>query len=140
MVRIVTGVLVALGAAGMVYGQDGEKKPAPKGDGFKEGVKEGGDKGPGPQLLVSEVDTNGDGWISAAELKIALSKLGGGGQKEGVKKPGGLKDGEGKKFEGQKDGDFKKPAPKPDGFKGDAPKKDAPKEGDKDSAEKKGEK
>ncbi len=136
MVRIVTGMLVALGAAGLVYAQEGEKKPAPKGDGFKEGAKEGGDKGPGPQLLVSEVDTNGDGWISAAELKRALSKLGGGGQKDGVKKPGGIKDGDGKKFEGPKDGDVKKP----EGFKGDVPKKVAPKEGEKEGGEKKGEK
>ncbi len=146
MVRIVTGMLVMLGAAGLVYGQEGDKKPAPKGDGFKEGVKEGGDKGPGPQLLVSEVDTNGDGWITAAELKMALSKMGGGGgTKDGAKKPGGLKDGEGKKVpaekgDGFKEGDFKKPAPKPDGFKGDAPKKDAPKEGDKEGGDKKGEK
>lgn len=125
MLRILLGVLVA---GTLVWGQDGEKKPAPK-DG-------GGDKGPGPQLLVSEVDTNGDGWLSAAELKTALSKLSGGGPpKEGGKKPG-FKDGDAKKPEGPKDGDVKKPAPKPDGFKGDAPKKDAPKEGD----DKKGEK
>lgn len=140
MLRILLGVLVA---GGLVWGQDGEKKPAPKPDGFKDG---GGDKGPGPQLPVSEVDTNGDGLLSAAELKSALSKLGGGGPKEGGKKPGfkdgdgkkpeGPKDGEFKKPDGFKDGDVKKPAPKPDSFKGDAPKKDAPREGD----DKKGEK
>ena len=135
MLRIFLGMLVA---GGLVWGQDGEKKPAPK-DG-------GGDKGPGPQLLVSEVDTNGDGWLSAAELKTALSKLSGGGPKEGVKKPGfkdpdakkpeGPKDGEFKKPDGFKDGDVKKPAPKPDGFKGDAPKKDPHKEGGDKNCEK----
>ena len=138
MRRIMTGLLVVLGMSMPSWGQDVEKKPAPK----AEGAKEGGDKGPGPQLLVSEVDTNADGWISAAELKAALSKLGGGGPKEGGKKPGGPRDGEGKKPEGPKDGEGKKPEGPRDGDlkkpapKGDAPRKDAPKEGDREKGEK----
>ncbi|HEX7897676.1 MAG TPA: hypothetical protein VF950_07935 [Planctomycetota bacterium] len=142
---------------GLLLAQEGDKK-AP----VKEGAKDGGQ---GPMLQVAEVDTNGDGWISAQELKIALGKLGGGGdgQKDGFKKPGGVKDGEGAKKPGAKDGDgVKKPlgegdAPvkkKPAG-EGDAPpvkkpagdldapaKKKPVKEGEKDGGEKgeKGEK
>ena len=129
---------------GLMMAQEGDKK-AP----VKEGAKDGGQ---GPMLQVAEVDTNGDGWISAAELKIALGKLGGGdGQKDGFKKPGGLKDGEGVKKPGLKDGDppvkkplgegdapvKKKPAPE-----GDAPAKKKPlKEGEKgDGVKKEGEK
>ena len=105
---------------GLLLAQEGDKK-AP----VKEGAK---DAGQGPMLQVAEVDTNGDGWISAAELKIALGKLGGGdGQKDGFKKPG-AKEGDGVKKPGAKDGDA--PVKKPLG-EGDAPpvKKPAP-EGD----------
>ncbi len=81
------------------------KKPAPDGKGV---AKDGGD---GPSLSVEEVDLNGDGRISAAELKAALGKIGGYYQK----KAGGVKD----------------------GFKKDAPieKKDAPKDGTKDGGD-----
>lgn len=99
---------------GLLLAQEGDKK-AP--------VKEGGQ---GPMLQVAEVDTNGDGWISAAELKIALGKLGGGGegQKDGFKKPGGLRDGEGVKKPGPKDGDA--PVKKKPLGEGDAPVKKKP--------------
>jgi len=103
---------------GLVLSQ--EKAPV------KEGAK---DAGQGPMLQVAEVDTNGDGWISAQELKIALGKLGGGGdgQKDGFKKPAGEGDGVKKKPVGEGDGFKKKPAPE-----GDAPvkKKPAPEGGD----------
>lgn len=92
------------------------------------------DAGQGPMLQVAEVDTNGDGWISAAELKAALAKLGGGdkgpvkgGEKEGVKKPGGEKDGVKKKGEGARDGEgARKPGPKD----GEGPVKKGPKDGE----------
>ena len=123
---------------GLVLAQEGEKK-APVKDGAK-------DAGQGPMLQVAEVDTNGDGWISAAELKIALGKLGGGGegQKDGFKKPGGVKDGEGAKKPGLRDGDVKKPlgegdAPvkKKPAPEGEAPVKKKPvKEGEKEVGEK----
>jgi hypothetical protein len=108
-------------------------------------AKDGG--GQGPMLQVAEVDTNGDGWISAAELKAALAKLGGGGEKDGVKKPGGEKDGfkkpggEGdgvkKPFKGEGDAPVKKPgvkdgegAKKPGPKDGEAPVKKGPKDGE----------
>ena len=120
--------------------QDGEKKAPAKdpGDPVKKPGNQDGDgkvpaKGGGgedPSLSVAEVDTNGDGRISASELKAALGRLypkkdgGGGGSKDpGAKKPsnpdgapkGPPKDG----------GDVKKPLPK-DGDPGDkpAPKKE----------------
>jgi hypothetical protein len=130
---------------GLLLAQEGDKK-AP----VKEGAKDGGQ---GPMLQVAEVDTNGDGWISAAELKAALNKLGGGG--DGVKKPG-AKDGEGAKKFGPKDGEGAKkplgegdaPVKKKPAGEGDAPVKKKPvkdgegekKEGDKEGAEKKAEK
>ena len=128
MVRMLLGVLLA---AGPVVGQDVEKKDAPKPPPKQEGA--------GPMLSVAEVDVNGDGWISAAELKAALAKLGG-GPKEGGRKEGGKpKPGEGDKPapkpEGGKEGDGRKPpAPKPEGGKeggerkGDEKKGEAPKE------------
>jgi hypothetical protein len=131
MKRIWKGVLAALVATGLAWGQEGgEKKegkatPKPEAkDGGKEPVK-----GPGPMLAIAEVDLNGDGWLSAFELKTALTRLGG-GEKEGGKVP--VKDGEGKKLPAKPDApkDGGKEAPK-EGQK-DAPKKsDAPREGDK---------
>jgi hypothetical protein len=124
---------------GLLLAQEADKK-AP----VKEGAKDGGQ---GPMLQVAEVDTNADGWISAAELKAALNKLGGGG--DGVKKPG-AKDGEGAKKFGPKDGEGAPVKKKPAG-EGDAPVKKKPlkegekgdgerKEGDKEGGEKKAEK
>jgi hypothetical protein len=99
--------------------------------------------GQGPMLQVAEVDTNGDGWISAAELKAALAKLGGGdkgpvkgGEKDGVKKPGGEGDGVKKPFKGEGDPGVKKPikdgegAKKPGPKDGEAPVKKGPKDGE----------
>jgi hypothetical protein len=67
-------------------GGDPVKKPAADGGGepVKKVVKEAGE---GPTLGVEEVDVNGDGRISAAELKAAMGKLGGyyAPKKEGVK-------------------------------------------------------
>jgi hypothetical protein len=135
MKRIWTGVLAALVATGLAWGQEGgekkEGKAAPKPE-AREGAKDGGKepaKGPGPMLAIAEVDLNGDGWLSAFELKTALSRLGG-GEKEGGKVP--VKDGEGKKLPAKPDAPKEggKEAPK-EGQK-DAPKKgDAPREGDK---------
>lgn len=140
MLRIMTGVVLALGAAGLAWGQEGGDKKEGKPPAKPEGGKEG-EKGQGPMLSVAEVDTNGDGWISAMELKIALSKLGG-GPKDGVKpKPKPGEGGEKPKPDGFKEGDFKKPPPKPDGFKdgGDKPKPkpDGFKEGEKKEGDKK---
>lgn len=95
------------------------------------------DGGQGPMLQVAEVDTNGDGWISAAELKAALAKLGGGGEKkDGFKKPGGEGDGVKKPFKGEGEG-VKKPgvkegegAKKPGPKDGEAPVKKGPKDGE----------
>lgn len=128
----------------LVLVQDGEKKAPAK------------EQAPGPMLQVAEVDTNGDGWISAAELKAALAKLGGGdggpkkgGEKDGFKKPAGEGDGvkkvkpEGQpgdppvkkiKPEGEGDG-VKKPGPKD----GENPKK-GPKDGERKEGDKEGEK
>lgn len=91
---------------GVVLAQEGEKKAPAKEQ-----------AAPGPMLQVAEVDTNGDGWISAAELKAALAKLGGGRKEgDGVKKPG-LRDGEGPKKPGPRDGE--------------GPKKEGPRDGEK---------
>jgi hypothetical protein len=99
----------------LVLAQEGEKKAPAKEP-----------AAPGPMLRVEEVDTNGDGWISGAELKAAFGKLGGGAKEGGVKKPG-PKDGEGVK-KGPREGDApKKPGPRD----GEAPKKEGPKDGEK---------
>ncbi len=106
--------------------QDGEKKAPPKDGGDpvkKPGVKGDGEKAPkkeageGPTLSVEEVDTNGDGRISGAELKAALSKLypkkDGGEPKKAAPKEGAPE----KKEPGKDDGDGKKPVPKEGGEK-----------------------
>ena len=94
-------------------GGDPVKKPVGDGGGdpVKKPVKEAGE---GPTLGVEEVDVNGDGRISAAELKAAMGKLG------GYYAP---------KKEGVKDG---APPVKKEGAP--AEKKDAPKDGTKDGA------
>src|SRR6185436_3985244 len=98
--------------------QEGEKKAPPKegGDPVKKPpAKEGDGKAPvkepapEPTLDVNEVDTNGDGRISASELKAAFGRM-------YPKKDGGAKEG----------GEPKKPVNK-DG----APAKEPPKEGGK---------
>lgn len=97
----------------LVLAQEGEKKAPAKEP-----------AAPGPMLRVEEVDSNGDGWISGAELKAAFAKLGGGAKEGGVKKPGG--EGDGVKKAGPKDGEGVKKGPRD----GDAPKKAGPKDGE----------
>jgi len=137
MKRILMSVAASLAVAGLAWGQDKEGKPAPKPEAGKDAPKEagkegakGGEKGPGPMLSVAEVDLNGDGWLSAVELKAALGRLGGGGDKEGAKpKPGGVKDGA---KEGVREGEGKKlPNPRPDAPKEGERKGDVPREGEK---------
>src|SRR6185503_13889412 len=110
--RIVVAALLAVALASPSWSQekdpapkgekqDGEKKPPAKDPGDpakKPGFKEGDGKAPvkgvveDPSLSVAEVDTNGDGRISASELKAALGKLypkkDGGATGGDVKKPG----------------------------------------------------
>jgi hypothetical protein len=133
--KLIVAALFAIACAAPAWTQD--KEPAPKQDGEKKGPpKEGGDpvKKPAPQddggkvpkkgapedpsLGVEEVDTNGDGRISASELKAALMKL-------YPKKDGGSKDG----------GEGKKPANKDAAPSKDGGKKDFPKqtEGEKNA-------
>jgi hypothetical protein len=142
--KLIVAALFAIACAAPAWTQD--KEPAPKQDGEKKAPpKDGGDpvKKPGgqddggkvpkkgavedPSLSVGEVDTNGDGRISASELKAAMGKL-------YPKKDGGSKDG----------GDVKKPVNK-DGAPKDPPKdggkKDFPKqtEGEKNAEKDKNE-
>ena len=97
-------------AIGLLLAQEGEKKAPAKEP-----------AAPGPMIRVEEVDTNGDGWISAAELKAALHKMG-----------GGRKDGDGFKKPGPKDGEGRKEGPRD----GEAPQKRGPKEGERKDGEK----
>ena len=108
--------------------QDGDKK-APAKDGgapVKKPVSKDGDgKGPvkgggveDPSLSVAEVDANGDGRISASELKAAWGRLypkkdSGGSNDGGVKKPSNPDGAPGDKKDPPKDGgDVKKPVNK----------------------------
>jgi hypothetical protein len=98
MKRILTALL-ALGLVVPAWAQEAEKKVEGKQDGDEKRLidKEGappakkGEPGPEPSIPVKDVDTNGDGMISASELKAALGKMGGtyGGEKKGVKPEGG---------------------------------------------------
>ncbi len=106
--------------------EGGDKKEAAKPAAQEKG-KEGGAGGVG-SLPVAEVDTNGDGRISLAELKAALARLSS-GSKEGVKEGGERKapvrkDGEGQKKPGVGDG-------------GEGQKKPGTGDGNKEGGEKK---
>lgn len=123
--KYVLTFLVAFGLVGSAaaWAQDVEKKPIEKDGG---GVKKPAPDGE-PAIPVKDVDTNGDGMISASELKAALGKLGGySGDKKGIKPDGGdkkvpPKDGvekDGLKKAPPKDGEGdKKPPPKEGGDK-----------------------
>lgn len=144
--------LLALGLTGSAFAQD-DKKVEGKQDGGDEkkliekdggGVKKPAGDGGEAAIPVKDVDTNGDGMISASELKAALGKLGGyyGGDKKGVKPDGG---GDGVKKLPVKEGtgDVKKVVPK----EGDGDKKAPVKDGSgekkapaKDGGDKQGEK
>ena len=142
--KLIVAALFAIASAAPAWTQD--KEPAPKQDGEKKAPpKEGGDPvkkpgaqdeggkvpkkdaGEGPTLSVGEVDTNGDGRISAAELKAALGKL-------YPKKDGGSKEGGEPKKPLNKDAAPEKKEPAKDGGKKDFPKET---EGEKNAAEKK---
>jgi hypothetical protein len=95
MKRILTALL-ALGLVVPAWAQDKGEGKQDGGDEKKLIEKEGGGEKKAPSkeggeaaIPVKEVDTNGDGMISASELKAALGKLGGGsgGEKKGVKVP-----------------------------------------------------
>jgi hypothetical protein len=73
-------------------------------------------------LTVAEVDTNGDGKITLAELKAALAKLGG-GREAGEKRAPARRDGEGGKAGANRDKEGEKSAPKKEGGDGAEPKK-----------------
>ena len=146
MLKILMAAVVAATAPGFVWAQEGgeKKKEAPKVQAEKrEGDKKDGEGvvGADGALTLDQVDVNGDGKITRAELEAALKKMGGAGRKdgEGAKKEG-PRDGEGVKKEGAKDGEgAKKVGPKD----GEAAKKGAPREGDgakKEGAKKEGDK
>ena len=154
-------LLAALLAFGLVgsasaRAQDAEKKVEGKQDGDEKKLidKEGGGvKKPAPEgeaaIPVKDVDTNGDGMISASELKAALGKLGGYyGDKKGIKPDGGgdgvkklplkeggdvkkvpLKEGEGDKKAPVKDGSGEKKAPVKEGGDKEGEKKAPSKDG-----------
>ena len=116
--KILMAAWVLAGVAGAGWAQDGEggnkarENPKPK----AEGGAEGGGAG---FLTLDQVDTNGDGKVTRAELEAALKKLvPARGDKEGGKKAEGGGDkkpragGEGDKKEGDK-----KAPPKPEGGK-----------------------
>ena len=142
--KLIVAALFALASTVPAWAQD--KEPAPKQDGEKKAPpKDGGDppvkkpappddggkvvkKGPAeePTVSVEEVDTNGDGRISASELKAALGKM-------YPKKDGGAKEGGDVKKPVNKDGaPVKEPAK--DGVKKDFPKET---EGERKASEKK---
>jgi len=143
--KLILAALFAITSAAPAWSQD--KEPAPKQEGEKKApAKEGGDpvKKPAapedggkvpkkgvaedPSLSVAEVDTNGDGRISASELKAALSKL-------YPKKDGGSKEGgEPKKPFNKEGAPVEKKEPAKDGGKKDFPKET---EGEKKAADKK---
>ncbi len=137
--------LLALGLIAPAWAQDKGEGKQDGGDEKKliekEGapVKKPAGEGAEPSIPVKDVDTNGDGMISASELKAALGKLGGygGGEKKGVKVP--VKEGgDGVKKLPPKEGDVaEKKAPVKEG--GDKPveKKAPPKEGGDKEGEKK---
>lgn len=132
--RILIAVLFMAGAAwAQEGGEKGKETPKPKAEGGAEGAGGAG------FLTLDQVDSNGDGKVTRAELEAALKKLAPArGDKEGGKE-GGKKAPrpEGGK-EGGKEGDKKAP-PKPEGNKeggkeGDKkapPKPEGNKEGDK---------
>ncbi len=130
--RILIAAMFMAGAMGAGWAQDvekgekGKETPKPKAEGGKDGAGAG-------FLTLDQVDSNGDGKVTRAELEAALKKLGGvrEGDKKAPPKPEGAKDGvkEGDKKappkpEGAREGDKKAP-PKPDGAK------EGVKEGDK---------
>jgi hypothetical protein len=152
--RNMLAILAAFGLLGTggAWAQEGEKKVEGKQEGGgekKPAEKEGGgvpvkkgEPGVEPSLTVQEVDANGDGRISASELKAALGKLGGGGgEKKSIKKP--APDGGAKKVAPKEGDGEKKPAPEGDGVKkappkeGDGEKKAPAKEGGDKEGEKK---
>jgi hypothetical protein len=125
MKRVVAWVL-ALSVGAWAQEGGGNKEGGNK-EGARPAAQEKGKEGGGAagSLTVAEVDTNGDGRISLAELKAALSRLSGGGKEggerkgaprkdggDGQKKPGGEGDGQ-KKIGGEGDGQKK-----PDGAEG----------------------
>src|SRR5262245_32220259 len=153
--KLIVAALFAIACAAPAWTKD--KEPAPKQDGEKKAPpKDGGEpvkkpgapddggkgfkKGPAeePSLSVAEVDTNGDGRISAGELKAALMKLypkkdagskdGGDGKKPGNKDAAPSKDGGKKEFPKQTEGEKNAEKDKQDG--GDV-KKPASKDGQK---------
>ncbi len=122
MKHLLAAILV-IGPAGPAWAQDAEKKVEGKQDGG--GVKKPAPEGE-PAIPVKDVDTNGDGMISASELKAALGKLGGHyGEKKGVKPDAGEKKGvpDGPRKVPPKDGEGDKKAPEKEGEK-KAPAKD----------------
>lgn len=116
MRQILIATVILTAALGAGWAQDGEKKKeAPKAEGVSnEGF-----------LTLDQVDTNGDGKVTRAELEAALKKMGGAGRK----------DGEGAKKEGARDGD----AAKKEGVKrdGDGAKKEGARDGEKKPVERK---
>ncbi|HLF94093.1 MAG TPA: hypothetical protein VJB14_11590 [Planctomycetota bacterium] len=118
--RILIAAMFMAGAMGAGWAQDAEKgekgkeTPRPKAEGAKDGAGAG-------FLTLDQVDSNGDGKVTRAELEAAIKKLGGvrEGDKKAPPKGEGVKEGDRKappKPEGARDGDKKAP-PKPDGAK-----------------------